>query len=150
MYNNDLLIYICNLIEDHHLSYILSRLEDRHFRSRYLPQQKLIIINTNWWDKSEIPFMAAHELGHYVNGDLGVMYYEHTSIWDQHAAFNRNDDAYKEHQADLYALQVIWDFANFQGYTCEDPGEFMQQFKIPARMATSVLKKFKNSNDLLF
>lgn len=69
MYNNDLLIYICNLIDDHNLTYILSRLEDRHFRSRYLPKQKTIIINTNWWYPPEVPFMAAHELGHYINGD---------------------------------------------------------------------------------
>ena len=81
MYNNDLLIYICNLIEDHHLSYILSRLEDRHFRSRYLPKQKTIIINTNWWYPPEVPFMAAHELGHHINGDKGVMYYDHDYKW---------------------------------------------------------------------
>ena len=71
MYNNDLLLYICHLIEDHNLGVILSRLDDRHFRSRYLPQKKLIIINTNWWNPSEVPFMAAHELGHCINGDKG-------------------------------------------------------------------------------
>ena len=77
MYNNDLLLYICHLIEDHNLGVILSRLDDRHFRSRYLPQKKLIIVNTNWWNPPEVPFMAAHELGHCINGDTGVMYYAH-------------------------------------------------------------------------
>ncbi|EFJ70536.1 putative toxin-antitoxin system, toxin component [Lactobacillus paragasseri JV-V03] len=150
MYNNDLLIYICNLIDDHNLTYILSRLEDRHFRSRYLPKQKTIIINTNWWYPPEVPFMAAHELGHYINGDKGVMYYAHDYEWQKHDAFNRNDDAFKEDQADLYSLNLIWDYASSQGYICEDPGEFMLQFGIPERMKKIVAKKFESNNDLLF
>ena len=150
MYNNDLLLYICHLIEDHNLGVILSRLDDRHFRSRYLPQKKLIIINTNWWNPSEVPFMAAHELGHCINGDKGVMYYAHDYDWQEHDAFNRNDDAFKEDQADLYGLNLIWDYASSQGYTCEDPGEFMLQFGIPERLKKVVAKKFKSNNDLLF
>lgn len=150
MYNNDLLLYICHLIEDHNLGVILSRLDDRHFRSRYLPQKKLIIVNTNWWNPPEVPFMAAHELGHCINGDTGVMYYAHDYDWQEHDAFNRNDDAFKEDQADLYGLNLIWDYASSQVYTCEDPGEFMLQFGIPERLKKVVAKKFENSNDLLF
>lgn len=106
--------------------------------------------NTNWWNPPEVPFMAAHELGHYINGDKGVMYYAHDYDWQEHDAFNRNDDAFKEDQADLFGLNLIWDYASSQGYTCEDPGEFMLHFGIPERLKKVVAKKFKSNNDLLF
>lgn len=147
---NDLLNYICGLIWKHHLGVELCHLKDKHFRSRYLPSEKLIIINTNWWNRSEIPFMAAHELGHYINGDKGVMYYDHNYSYQEHDAINRNDDVFKESQADLYSLNLIWDYAASQGYTCEEPYEFMQQFGIPERMTNIVAKKFKDNNDLIF
>ena len=94
--------------------------------------------------------MAAHELGHCINGDKGVMYYAHDYDWQEHDAFNRNDDAFKEDQADLYGLNLIWDYASSQGYTCEDPGEFMLHFGIPKRLKKVVAKKFESNNDLLF
>ena len=95
-------------------------------------------------------FLAAHELGHHSNGDKGVMYYSHDYDWQEHDAFNINDDAFKEDQADLYGLNLIWDYASSQGYTCEDPGEFMLQFGIPERLKKVVAKKFESNNDLLF
>ena len=94
--------------------------------------------------------MAAHELGHCINGDKGVMYYAYDYDWQEHDAFNRNDDAFKEDQTDLYGLNLIWDYASSQGYTCEDPGEFMLHFGIPERMKKIVAKKFERNNDLLF
>ncbi len=148
MYNNDLLNYICNLIWRHNLGVELCHLNDNHFRSRYLPKDRLIIVNTNWWNESEIPFMAAHELGHYINGDKGVMYYDTQS--QPHDAINRDDDAFKEHQADLYGLNLIWDYASSHGYTCEEPGEFMQQFGIPERLHDDVSRKFESNDDLIF
>ncbi|WP_338214917.1 ImmA/IrrE family metallo-endopeptidase [Lacticaseibacillus salsurivasis] len=37
--------------------------------------RRLIILNSNWPNKREMPFQAAHELAHVINGDVGTYYY---------------------------------------------------------------------------
>lgn len=40
----------------------------------YLPPHHLAIINTNWRHGSQVELSAAHELGHFLNGDQGDKY----------------------------------------------------------------------------
>lgn len=34
-----------------------------------------IVLNTNWHNKKELAFQAAHEIAHLLDGDRGVLYY---------------------------------------------------------------------------
>lgn len=36
---------------------------------------RVIILNSNWHQPRELAFQAAHEIGHLLNGDQGVLYY---------------------------------------------------------------------------
>ncbi|WP_203664766.1 ImmA/IrrE family metallo-endopeptidase [Lacticaseibacillus sp. 53-4] len=38
-------------------------------------ESKSYVLNRNWPNKREIPFQAAHEIKHILNGDDGVYYY---------------------------------------------------------------------------
>ena len=100
--------------------------------------KRLIIINTNWKNKKELPFVIGHEIGHIMAGDPGLSYYCGTTLTPN------------ERRADLFSLNLIFDYAARQ-YDCfDEPGIFMSQFGIPYRMKDDTYKLFKNNKDLLF
>lgn len=37
--------------------------------------QRLIILNTNWYNQKELSFQLAHEIAHILNQDSGILYY---------------------------------------------------------------------------
>lgn len=100
--------------------------------------RNLIIINTNWKNKSELPFIIGHEIAHLMDGDVGLSYYCGNALTS------------KEHHADLYSLNLIFDYATRQ-YDCfNEPSEFMRAYGIPVRMYDAVVELFRKHNDLLF
>lgn len=73
-----------------------------------------------------------------MSGDPGLSYYCSTTLTPN------------ERRADLFSLNLIFDYAARQ-YDCfDEPGIFMSQFGIPYRMKDDTYKLFKNNNDLLF
>lgn len=39
------------------------------------PNRRMIIINSNWRDQTQLPFVVAHEIGHIMNGDPTIAYF---------------------------------------------------------------------------
>lgn len=68
--------------------------KDEEYRSLADKTKDLIIINTNWKNKSELPFIIGHEIGHLMDGDVGLSYYCGNALTS------------KEHHADLYSLKT--------------------------------------------
>lgn len=98
--------------------------------------QKLVI-NLNWKNKKELLFIIGHEIGHFTNGDSRKFYY-------------RNFNTTVEHQADLYTLNLIFDYATRQ-YDCfNEPSEYMPAYGIPVRMYDAVIDLYREHNNLLF
>ncbi|GFO99732.1 hypothetical protein LHEH8_14880 [Lactobacillus helveticus] len=84
-------------------------------------QERKMYINTNWRNSNEIPFIIGHEIGHLMLGDQGIMYYESFS--------GQNSE---EHSADLYSLNLIYNYSAKKGDSFQEPGTFIQNYGIPS------------------
>lgn len=93
------------------------------FRSRALPDDNLIIINTNWKDEAEVPFSFAHELGHIINGDDGVRYYDSATIRDK-----------SEYQANIFAIKYMLEFCKKHDIPANNSIRFCELFGIPTQL----------------
>lgn len=127
---NDLIEYLLSYAFDHGIGYELAKLPF-DFESRAIPEKHFMIINTNWKNPNEIPFIIGHEIGHLILKDDGIMYY---------ASPHGNIDS--EHSADLYSLNLLYDYSCVHGDDFQEPGEFMSSYGIPQRMEDAAMKLF--------
>ena len=133
---NSLLDYLYKLIYDMGFGLEVCKLPP-HFPSRFVPKYNLIIINSNWHNKQEIPFTVAHELGHAINGDNGVMYYSHSATPNSKA----------EAGANSFSLKLLFDYSKKQGQYFSEPQEFIQAYGIPQDMLDEATNLFKNDTE---
>ena len=56
----------------------------------------------------------------------------------------------EERLADLYSLNLIYDYASNQFGCFEEPVQFIQQYGITIRMLDDTCKLFKQNDDLIF
>ncbi|KRL93915.1 ImmA/IrrE family metallo-endopeptidase [Limosilactobacillus equigenerosi] len=66
---SDLISWLYNFAFKKGISVEQTKLLSPDTPSTSFPQAKLIIINANWHDPNEIPFIIAHEIGHVINQD---------------------------------------------------------------------------------
>lgn len=85
------------------------------YQSVALPKEKLIVINQNCRNKQELPFIIGHEIGHIMNGDANAAFYCGKPINSE------------ERLADLYSLNLIYDYASNQFDTFEEPIQLHHQ-----------------------
>lgn len=111
---------------------------DENYQSVALPEKKLIIINQNCSNKYELPFIVGHEIGHIMNGDNNAAFYCGKPVNSE------------EHLADLYSLNLIYNYAANQFDNFEEPIQFIQQYGIPIRMLDDACKLFNKNDDLIF
>lgn len=71
---NDLIEYLLNYAFDHGIGYKLVH-ADPYDPSLSLKNHNLMVINLNWHNQSELPFIIGHEIGHFILGDKGILYY---------------------------------------------------------------------------
>ena len=90
------------------------------FRSRAIPANNLIIINTSWKNRNEVPFSFAHEIGHIMNGDDGIRYYDSETIRDK-----------SEFGANSFAIRYMLSFCEKHDLQFDNSMNFCQQFGIP-------------------
>lgn len=136
---NDLIRYLFIFAFDHDIGVLLiSTCEE--YNSLADKTKKTIIINTQWKNQNELPFIIGHEIGHIMNGDTNndIEYYCGSPITSE------------ERKADLYSLNLIYKYASSQFETFDEPGIFMEQFGIPYRMKGDVYRLFKENDDLVF
>lgn len=134
---DDLLTYLFRLAFNNKISCALIW-KDINYQSVALPKEKLIVINQNCKNKNELPFIVGHEIGHIMNGDATTSFYCDKPLSSE------------EHKADLYSLNIIYDYAAEQFDTFEEPIQFVQQYGIPFRMLDDTIELFKGNNKLGF
>lgn len=118
---------------DHNIGMVMTHELGDHTPSASRPDNKMIVINLNWYDKREIPFQMAHELGHVINQDEGILYYSSFS----------NRSSY-ERAANMTGLDILIPiYVDVTGYSCDNISPFMEQFGIPAYLGGDVIKRFK-------
>jgi Zn-dependent peptidase ImmA (M78 family) len=87
--NDELQTYVTKLRNyalDHHIGCEFTSAPSPTAPSEAYPERRFMIINTNWWDQQQVPFTIAHEIGHIVNGDAGVLYFTPTKTRFESAA----------------------------------------------------------------
>ncbi len=96
------------------------------------PHTRRIAINMNWYNKGELPFQVAHEIGHVLNEDDACILYYSTDV----------SKSKIEHAANSTALDLLipiyfrdCDFENVNA------ANFMSELAIPARMEEEVRNK---------
>ena len=119
---DDLMQFLMDFTWNHHIGLDIG-MYDKSFRSRALPEYRLIIINTNWHNSNEVPFSFAHEIGHIMNGDTGIRYYVSSTIRDK-----------SEYQANLYGIGLLIDFCKSRDYEFDNAYNFCECFGIPASL----------------
>ncbi|WP_341780456.1 ImmA/IrrE family metallo-endopeptidase [Levilactobacillus sp. HBUAS70063] len=118
---------------DHGITCVLSSDLSNYTPSSSRPDNRIVLINMNWHDQKEIPFQFAHELGHVMNEDEGILYYSSFS----------NKSKY-ERGANMTALDILIPiYLSATGYTVDNVFPFMKQFSIPASLSDDVIARFK-------
>ena len=134
---DDLITYLLQFAFDNGVSCALIW-KNEDYQSVALPEKDLIVINQNCRNKEELPFIIGHEIGHIMNEDANAAFYCGKPINS------------KERLADLYSLNLIYDYASNQFDTFEEPVQFMQQYGIPIRMLDDATELYKKKSTLCF
>lgn len=120
---NDVMTYLINLGFDHGISTTLTDKLPSDFPSSSSLKKQKVIINMNWKNCHEIPFILAHELGHLLNGDNGINYYESGTIHNK-----------TEFQANKTAIVLLVNYCNQNDINFDNPVQFCEQFGIPSEL----------------
>ncbi|MBA1392968.1 hypothetical protein EQ500_03650 [Lactobacillus sp. XV13L] len=131
--------YMLDFASQHHIRVRGVHAEPAETGVAFLKNRK-ISVNYDMKNSNEFDFVLGHEIGHIMNGDSdnGVAYYCGNPLTSE------------ERKADLYSLNLIFDYAAQQFNTFNEPGVFMEQYGIPYRMFDDTVKLYKRRNDLLF
>lgn len=132
-------IYIKRLMQyafDNGISCVLTDKMNEYTPSSAKPDNKIILINLNWHNPEEVIFQMAHEIGHVINKDEGILYYSSFS----------NKSSY-ERSANIKALEILIPmYIEIIGdYTSDSVSPFMETFCIPSRLENDVVTTFKDS-----
>lgn len=99
--------------------------------SVYYAPRHLAVINTNWRKGTQIELSAAHELGHFLNGDCGQVYRA------TFASKSKVEKAATQRGLDLLIPLYFADTELEAVNTCD----FMEQLHVPARFEPYVSER---------
>lgn len=97
------------------------------------PKKNKIIINMNWHDKNELPFQIAHEIGHMLNGDEGILYY---SSYSSRSKIERS--------ADDKAIDLLFSYCLDMDKVTTNYSDFMEYYGIPNYLEQNVRQRYAN------
>lgn len=129
---NGIMRWLCRFAFDHSIAVTLDSV---HF-SGDVPStcfDQHILINTNWDKKEEIPFIFAHEIGHVLNGDGGVLYYSTAASQSK-----------IESAANSKAIDIILEYSQEIDETPADYMTFMQSYNVPSFLNEEVKRRYTN------
>lgn len=88
-----------------------------------IPEQRRIIVNSNWENQNEVPFSFAHEIGHIMNGDTGIRYYDSGTI-----------NSKSEYHANIFGIKLLLSFCNEHDIHFTNPVKFCEHFGVPFKL----------------
>lgn len=135
---DDVIRWLCKFAFDHKINVTLDKLSF----SDDVPScvlGKSIIINTNWRNPNELPFIFAHEIGHVLNEDEGRLYYStataHTKI---------------EAAANERAINLLVKYCNCEDLLPENYIDFMELYGIPRQLDEKTQECFMCGNNKIY
>lgn len=111
---------------------------DTKYASHCIPALKCLIINSNC-NQDDLPMIAGHELGHYVNGDE-----PRSSI----ATFSYT--ANEEAEADKFGIGLLYEYAENEDLVFDTSQDFSQAFSIPKNRQLQVDELAKNHRNVFY
>lgn len=132
----DLNKYLFNYASKHGITCVWESL-NAHTPPFAVVNYNFIIVNKNWFRKTEIPFTIGHEIGHVLNGDIIC------KCQSRYAVFPC------EQKADRYSFDLIFDYSIKYDNVITEPGIFLKQYGIPARMFEYAINVFRKNRNLL-
>lgn len=134
---DDILSYLSNYALDHNVGVILTRCLPSTTSSAASKARRMVVVNMNWRNPAEIPFMFGHELGHIM--DTGVTCYYRLGKLVPHSS---------ERSADIFSINLLWQYAENHQQAFSSPLQFMRAYGIPDRLLDDVQLLFTPDNDL--
>lgn len=127
---NDAITWLCAYAFDRNINVTLDKLSF----STDVPScmfGRSIIINTNWKNQNELPFIIAHEIGHVLNEDEGKLYYSTSTA---HSKF--------ETAANERAIDLLLEYCDHEDFLPNNYIDFMELYGIPRYVEEKVKKCF--------
>lgn len=117
---NDIMTYLINYALDHGISCMVCPDLPSHIPHSASAKNRKILINPNYGSLNELPFATAHELGHVLNGDTGIRYYQSASVHNK-----------CEYQANLTGVRLLLKYCQSNDIDVGSPVNFCERFGIP-------------------
>lgn len=117
---DELITYLINFALARGIGVTVSSQLPVDFPSSASSKQRKILFNTNWQNKSELPFILAHEIGHLLDDDEGINYYSSATVHNQ-----------TEYRANCTAIDLLLHYCCINNINVDNPIKFCEQFGIP-------------------
>lgn len=132
---NDLIKYLLDYAFDREINLVLAKELDPSFPSCAISARRSILINLNWKNHNELPFIIAHEIAHILEDDPGVCYYS--------SATSR---VKIEARANSRAIGLMLGYCQVNDIDVDNPLAFCDCFGVPTEYAYLVYLKLDTSN----
>lgn len=129
---NSIMSYLINYGFDRGISTTLTHKLPSDFPSSSSSKKQKVLINMNWENKPEVPFILAHELGHLLNGDTGINYYNSATIHNK-----------TEFTANKTAIRLLFNYCEDYDIEFDNPIRFCEQFGVPTELEYVVATEMK-------
>lgn len=118
-----LIQYLMNYCLDHEISVVFSNKLPPYIPSKsYKIPGELIVVNGNWHNEFEVPFMFAHEIGHI---QLSEPYFYHATEVAKIKG---------EYAANVFAINLLLQYCNDLGFSFSNYYRFGEVFGIPKKL----------------
>lgn len=125
--------YLLNFAMKNKIGFVWTSLLESYTSSAADCKNRKIVINGNWHNKKELPFIIAHEISHILNKDMGILYFTSNSSKSQ-----------IENNANAGAINILVDYCDKLGLARDNVVKFMDVFGIPANLEYMVVEQLKN------
>ena len=134
---DDAINYLLNFAMKQKIGFVWTNLLGPTVPSAADCEERKILINGNWHNQKELPFVIAHEIAHVLNKDMGVLYFTSSSSKSQ-----------IESNANAGAVKILVDYCDKLGLEHYNIIKFMDVFGIPANLEYMVVDKLENRFDI--
>jgi Zn-dependent peptidase ImmA (M78 family) len=130
---DDAINYLLNFAMKQKIGFVWTNLLAPDTPSAADCKEREIVINANWHNQKELPFVIAHEIAHVLNKDMGILYFTSSSSKSQ-----------IESNANAGAIKILVDYCDKLGLEHYNIIKFMDVFGIPANLEYMVVDKLEN------
>ncbi|WP_461240787.1 ImmA/IrrE family metallo-endopeptidase [Paucilactobacillus sp. N302-9] len=127
---DSIITYLLNFAYDNRIGYVWEDRLSSDTPSAANNNTKTIVINAKWHNQKELPFQIAHEIGHILNNDEGVLYYSSSS-----------SESKIESNANATAINILIDYCTQTEIENANVYQFMEQFGIPGNLEYLVVDR---------